>query len=196
MGELNFLLSNYSVEQLFLIIFIALLAFRVILELWKYFYDKAKGYFGVKNKKEKWEESTSTTLENINNKIDNLESAAEKRGKRLIKVENKLDILEDHSEQTHKQQKKLDSQMKLVQERLQENTRSFLIDAHHRFCYEVKGIDDLNLQSLERRYMFYKTAGGDSFIDDLMNEIRELPRLNYITANNAMLPNDGREIHA
>ena len=86
--------------------------------------------------------------------------------------------------------------MKLVQERLQENTRSFLIDAHHRFCYEVKGIDDLNLQSLERRYMFYKTAGGDSFIDDLMDEIRELPRLNYMTVKDALKTNDGREIHA
>jgi hypothetical protein len=73
--------------------------------------------------------------------------------------------------------------MKLVQERLQENTRSFLIDAHHKFCYEVKGIDDLNLQSLERRYLYYKSAGGNSFVDELMKEIRELPKINYLTVH-------------
>lgn len=46
------------------------------------------------------------------------------------------------------------------------------------FCYEVKAIDDLNLQSLERRYLYYKAAGGNSFIDGLMEEIRSLPRIN------------------
>ena len=44
--------------------------------------------------------------------------------------------------------------------------------------YEIKAIDDLNLQSLERRYLYYKAAGGNSFIDGLMEEIRELPRIN------------------
>lgn len=111
----------------------------------------------------------------------------------MIAVETKIDTLEEYSEETHKNQKELRRQMETVQERLQENTRSFLIDAHHRFKYEIGGIDDLNLQSMERRYLFYKTAGGDSFIDDLMEEVRKLPRLNYI--NTPILPNDGREIH-
>jgi hypothetical protein len=70
-----------------------------------------------------------------------------------------------------------------MQERLQENARSDLIDAHHQFCYQYKQIDDLSLQSLERRYLYYKTAGGDTFIDHLMEEVRALPRVNYTTAN-------------
>ena len=78
--------------------------------------------------------------------------------------------------------------MKLVQERLQENTRSFLIDAHHKHCYQIKSIDDLTLQSVERRYLYYKTAGGNSFIDGLMDEIRKLPRINTYTVDD-----DGRE---
>ena len=71
--------------------------------------------------------------------------------------------------------------MALVQERLQENTRSYLIDAHHKFCYEIKAIDDLNLQAMERRYLYYKTAGGNSFIDGLMDQVRQLPRINFYT---------------
>ena len=64
---------------------------------------------------------------------------------------------------------------------MQENTRSYLIDAHHKFCYERKAIDELNLQSMERRYLYYKAAGGDSFIDGLMEEVRKLPRINLYT---------------
>ena len=71
--------------------------------------------------------------------------------------------------------------MALVQERLQENTRSYLIDAHHKFCYEKRAIDDLSLQAMERRYLYYKTAGGNSFIDGLMDEVRNLPRINLYT---------------
>ena len=195
MSELNFLFTNYSMEELFLVFFVALIAFKTIFELGKYFYEKAKNYFGIKTKKQNWEEQTTKSLQTIDSKMDNFETAANKRAERLKKVENKLETLEEYNKTTHKQQKELDKSMKLVQERLQENTRSFLIDAHHRFCYDVKGIDDQSLQSMERRYLYYKAAGGNSFIDELMREVRELPRLNYMTVKNINIPNDGSEIH-
>ena len=37
-------------------------------------------------------------------------------------------------------------------------------------------IDDIGLQSMERTYFYYKAAGGNTFIDTLMDEVRELPR--------------------
>jgi hypothetical protein len=83
------------------------------------------------------------------------------------------------NEQTHEHQIQLDRYLALVQESLQESARSDLLDAHHKFCYEFKKIDDLSLQSIERRYLYYKTAGGDTFIDHLMEEVRELPRISY-----------------
>lgn len=195
MSELNFLFTNYSMEELFLVFFVALIAFRTIFELGKYFYEKVKNYFGIKTKKQNWEEQTTKSLQTIDSKMDNFETAANKRAERLKKVENKLEKLEEYNKTTHEQQKELDKSMKLVQERLQENTRSFLIDAHHRFCYDVKGIDDQSLQSMERRYLYYKAAGGNSFVDELMREVRELPRLNYMTVKKINIPNDGSEIH-
>lgn len=202
MSELSFLFTNYSVGELFLVTFVALIAFRVIFELFRYFYDRAKSYFGLQNKKQNWEEKTTESLANINIKIDNMQDSAETRAQRLIKLEeslekleNQLETLENYSEKTHEQQKDLEKNLRLVQERLQENTRSFLIDAHHRFCYDVKGIDDQNLQSMERRYLYYKNAGGNSFIDELMREVRELPRINYITVKEKLNFKDGREIN-
>ena len=77
----------------------------------------------------------------------------------------------------------MEEQGAITTERLQENSRSYIIDKHHYFCYEVKAIDDLNLQSLERRYLYYKAAGGNSYIDGLMEEIRDLPKVNLQDKN-------------
>ena len=195
MSELSFLFSNYSFEQLFIAIIVALIVTKLLIELWKYFYDKFRNHFGMKNKKELWENSTTETLGNISNKIDNLEKTSKERGQRLKTVEKEIIENRKRDEKMSRQLDELTDDMKLVHERLQENTRSFLIDAHHKFCNEIQGIDDQSLQSMERRYLYYKTAGGDSFIDTLMEEVRELPRINYATIKDQVIMNIRKETH-
>lgn len=99
----------------------------------------------------------------------------------LQQITQEIQVLKQQNQETHEHQKQIDETVALIQERLQENTRSYLIDAHHKFCYEIHAIDDLNLQSMERRYLYYKTAGGNSFIDTLMDEVRALPKINFYT---------------
>ena len=96
-------------------------------------------------------------------------------------LDSKIDSLNKQNQRIYEKQEQVDTTLALVQERMQENSRSFLIDAHHKFCYKYNKIDDLNLQSIERRYLYYKTAGGDTFIDHLMEEIRSLPRVTLFT---------------
>ena len=99
----------------------------------------------------------------------------------LNEIKDEIQTLRDQNIKTHRHQKEIDQSIALVQERLQENTRSYLIDAHHKFCYDIKAIDDLSLQAMERRYLYYKTAGGNSFVDNLMDEVRNLPKINFYT---------------
>ena len=186
MGEVNYLFSNYSFEQIFIAVIVGLLVIKIITELIKYFYDKFRNYFGMKTKKETWEHNTSEDLNYIKEKVDYLETSADQRKERLIAVENKIIENEAHDKKISEQMDELMDDMKLVHERLQENTRSFLIDSHHKFCNDIQGIDDQSLQSMERRYLYYKAAGGDSFIDTLMDEVRTLPRINYATIGREM----------
>jgi len=177
MGEITTLFTQYSVEELILLIIIVLFALRALNEVISYFYNKIKEHFGIENKKEEWERKIREGLDSIH---------------------SELEILKEQNLKTHERQKKTEATISLVQERLQENTRSYLIDAHHKFCYEIKAIDDLNLQAMERRYLYYKTAGGDSFIDGLMDQVRRLPRINFYTGvidedHNGL---DDREEHA
>ena len=157
MSELSYLFDHLSIEEIILFLLACLLAVKVIWSTLEWIWEKIKTKFDIANKKEKWENSLSEQIKNLANKIDKLEEQIQK---------------------THTKQEKMDDSLLVVQERLQENTRSYLIDAHHKFCYQLKGIDDINLQSIERRYMYYKTAGGNSYIDGLIEDIRELPRIN------------------
>lgn len=47
---------------------------------------------------------------------------------------------------------------------------------YHYFCEQRKWIDDYSLECLERRYKNYQDEGGNSFIHNMMEEIRSLRR--------------------
>ena len=55
------------------------------------------------------------------------------------------------------------------------STRSYIIDKFHYYVYQIGSIDEAALQDLERRYLYYKEAGGDTFIETRMKVLRELP---------------------
>lgn len=160
LNELNNLLTHYPLPEL---IIIFCLFVGSIISIWKVFDFFRTKYDESLQKREKevdWKEDISNILNNLSSKIDNLN---------------------EQNKKIYKKQEQVDVTLALVQERMQENARSFLIDAHHKFCYKYKKIDDLNLQSIERRYLYYKTAGGDTFIDHLIEEIRSLPRAILVT---------------
>ena len=162
MNELNYLFSHLTTEQVILLVVALILIIKTVWSAVEWIWKKIKNQFDINTEKDKWEKNITASLEKLNKKID---------------------VLEQQNQKTHEEQEAIKDSLSLVQERLQENTRSFLIDAHHKFCYQWKAIDDINLQSIERRYLYYKTAGGNSFIDNLIDEIRALPRVSIYKDN-------------
>ena len=55
--------------------------------------------------------------------------------------------------------------------------KAFITSQHHHLCYEQKWIDDYTLDCIEKRYDHYVEEHGNSFIEQLMNEIRALPKM-------------------
>lgn len=54
--------------------------------------------------------------------------------------------------------------------------KAFITSQHHFLCYDQKWIDDYTLDCIEKRYDHYVEEHGNSFIEQLMNEIRSLPK--------------------
>lgn len=158
MGTIEALFSQYSIEALILLIVMLGLSIKVISELWEWFYNKFKDHFSFRTQRDQDHQQLISEIKELSSEIKS--------------TKEEIQFLKQDMNQFSKE-------MKITTERLQENTRNYIIDKHHYFCFKIKAIDDLSLQSLERRFLYYKAAGGNSFIDGLMEEIRKLPRLSF-----------------
>lgn len=101
----------------------------------------------------------------------------------IKKIEEKDKDQDKKIEQMLEAQKTLSENIDLILQQVQNLIKSdrdaikaYITKEHHHFCYEVKWIDDYNLDCLEKRYQRYVEEGGNSFIESLMEEIRDLPR--------------------
>lgn len=66
--------------------------------------------------------------------------------------------------------------MKILMQSDKDAIKFAITKEHHYFCYELGFIDDYSLDCLERRYSHYKDQGGNSFIAELMSDLRSLPK--------------------
>lgn len=84
-----------------------------------------------------------------------------------------LGTLESHNEQIDKISKAID----ILIASDKDDIKAWITEKHHYFCYELKYIDDYNLQCIEARYKHYKEENGNTFIDGFMADIRMLPMI-------------------
>lgn len=184
MDAVTTLLSNLSVEGIIFVIILFAVSVKFLGELFEYLYTKLKKYFDIKDAKEQHHEEVMQSLNEL--KRDNIERRERDkyRDERVEKISQQLDAQDKDSAELKQvvqnltaELVELKSKVLILTERTQDSTRAYIIDKHHHFCYQIKAIDDMSLQDLERRFMFYKAAGGDTFIDALMEEIRSLPKL-------------------
>ena len=158
------LFSQYSLESLILLVIMLGVGMKAVMELAGFFYDKFRKHFNYQNQKDQAHNQIIESIEKTQKSIQEVKEDVSSVSEEVRGLKGEVEKLKDQSE--------------ISVERMQESTRSYIIDKHHYFCNVVQAIDDLNLQSLERRFLYYKQAGGNSFIDGLMADIRQLPRVN------------------
>jgi len=102
----------------------------------------------------------------------NKETALEER---LVAIENKSTRTQAEVEGLKNSMDFFSDKLEILVDSDKDSIKAYLTDKHHYYCYEKKWIDDYNLDCIERRYVHYKKAGGNSFVDHLMDELRMLP---------------------
>lgn len=149
------LLKAYSLQDI--LIFMVLLAIAIKGAI--SFFDWAKERLGHVYKKEyaktKTQEDLDAKLQQENVTIQKLEKNQAEMMIAMEKLSNKIDALIDSDK---------------------DDIKSFLVKEHHYFCYQRGWVDDYSLDCCEKRYKHYVQEGGNSFIEDMMNEIRDLPK--------------------
>lgn len=143
------LLQNYSLGEILMFIIILSLGIKQAIELVEWFKGKLK----------------KGTDEAISEKerIKKIDGKLEKYDKVLSEITENINVLKDETQ--------------LLISSDKDAIKAFITEKHHYFCYTQKWIDDYSLDVLERRYEHYVDEKGNSFIKDLMEELRELPRV-------------------
>lgn len=182
MSELNFLLSGYSTGEVFVLLIVCLLLAVAIARAAGFIWDKVKDYFGIKNQESQWRHDLTENIDGIKTdvkdmkvQINELEEKADQRGKRLEKVEEYTKNDHKREKEIIEHNKKIDIMCGKVQQRLQDDARWAFKDAYNYYFIKLGKIDQHSLEALERKYEHYKEAGGNSFVDTIMEQLRSLP---------------------
>jgi hypothetical protein len=95
-----------------------------------------------------------------------------------VRKEIRTDIqeLKDGQNKINESIEQLAKTVNLLMASDKDDIKAYITREHHYFCYTLGYIDDYNLDCLEKRYSYYKKEGGNSFVADLMGEIRTLPK--------------------
>ncbi|AXF52488.1 MAG: hypothetical protein [Caudoviricetes sp.] len=149
------LLSRYSVSEILIFLVTFALALKGVVSFYDWANERLRRIF----KKESDQESEMNTIQ-----------------KRLARGNKNFEILSENQRNFEKSLLEITEKINLLIESDKDDIKSYITKEHHTFCYEKEWIDDYSLDCLERRYSHYKEEGGNSFVKDLMEELRELPK--------------------
>lgn len=125
----------------------------------------------------------AVAIKEISDFVDWLKQKINKRDESLktdyeVKQENeeRLDRLETNMNKLTENVGNITDKIDVLIASDRDAIKASITKEHHHFCYEKGWIDDYSLDCLEHRFQHYQEEHGNSFIENLMNEIRALPK--------------------
>lgn len=113
-----------------------------------------------------------------------------KREEKGENLEDKVSTLYDMQMQQEEKMNKMCDNINILMESDRDSIKSWIVEKHHHFCYEVKAIDYFSLESIERRYQHYKAEDGNSYVATLMEELEALPKIETSEITNTRIKYD------
>lgn len=95
---------------------------------------------------------------------------------RLLKNTELIEKITNKQNNTDEYLQKMSQKIDLLIQSDKDAIKSYITGEHHKFCYDLKEIDDFSLDCLQKRYRHYADEGGNSFIEGFMQDLRKLPR--------------------
>lgn len=160
------LLTTYSLSEIIVFIILLAGAFRAISS----FLDWAQA------------RRRKTTLDEM--KPEELEKEINKERLEREKQIQELEIRREQDTQELRQQiggiatqvSNLTDKIDLLVESDKDDIKAWITERFHFFCERKQWIDDYSLDCIEKRYSHYVEEKGNSFIESLMVQLRNLPR--------------------
>ncbi len=147
-------LQSYSLTEILIFLVMFALAFKSVVTFWDWAVDRLRKMFNKENEKRQ-------------DKKDII--------KRINESEQKINKLSNLYKNTEQQIQELNDLIQMLIQSDKDDIKSWITEQHHKFCYsKSRTIDAYSLDCIEKRYSHYKSEGGNSFIEDLMDDLRKL----------------------
>lgn len=148
------LLSSYSMGQIFLFLIMAALAIKQLISFFDWASARVTKQVDKEKKPIKIEQRLTTAISERDQQIQQLRQDQARIEKSISQLDKKLNIL-------------------IASDK--DDIKAWITAQHHHFM-EKGYIDYYSLDCISRRYEDYKREDGNTFIDDLMEEINSLPK--------------------
>ena len=152
------LFQKFSFFEILTFIILLALAIKSVISFFEWVQQKISKVLRLKLGKVSEKEEMKKQLTNNTALIEDLARKQKETDEYLKDMSNKIDMLVQSDKDAIK---------------------SYITREHHKFCYNLKEIDDFSLDCLEKRFKHYEHQGGNSFIGNFMQQLRQLPRQYY-----------------
>ena len=171
MEPFNQLFGQYNFGDIVIIIILVLMCAKSLGEALSWAYNTIKGKF----RKDSEAEQIIDEHETMEQKLNALSSSMDSLCETVQSIQDEVHALSKKQDNFQKKIFDMESKQVDLQEQFLYDARAFIIDKYHYHCYVAHQIDEITMDSLENRYATYKSHGGNSFIDSLMDRLRALP---------------------
>ena len=160
------LLSSLSLTQVVLIVFTVALAVKELISLIDFFITRIKSHYGKEHKKE-------DEKEEILAEIGKVHDIAIKSEEGYKKIAAQIDeIQQEYQQMFSQQQKVLDT---LIASDI-DDIKSDIVKQYNVFINQG-WIDPFSLDAIEKRFQHYQEEGGNSYVENLVEKLRQLPNV-------------------
>lgn len=158
------LLSEFSASQIIIYTIMLALAIKGGVE----FFNWCKQQYQIKFDKDYQKKTQEEILKKHCEECETqFKEALDMCGTLEEKIDNLTDVFSVQVD-------KIESQLSLLSSCSRNDIKAWIVETHHR-CIKEGCIDDFTKDTVERRFQNYKDLGGNSYIEELVKEIRELP---------------------
>ena len=119
----------------------------------------------------------------VQNEIDIVISRRKKAEKKEESIQEQIDKNRRENQELKENQQKMMELINKLTEKIEmlidsdkDDIKSFITKEYHYFVEQKGWIDKFSFDCIEKRFNHYRDEGGNSFIEDLMSELRQLPK--------------------
>lgn len=160
-------LIKYSAQEILLFSVLLFFAIKQLSEARDWIQKEAHSWVNKDDAIAKLERKAAEERDLINKKLD---VALQERELYIKRMDERNDFLQKEIEAANEN-------IKLLLESDRDDIKAWITREHNYFCNKLGEIDTYSLDCINRRYQHYVKENGNSFIEDLMNEIKALPKV-------------------